>query len=126
MVHETAAILVKKGDKILLAKRGHNPWKDTWGIPGGHVKRNESPLQAARREAKEELGEVKIGKKLCRHTHSMHIGDIHRCHTFEGEIAGKIRPGDDAKELGWFTIRQMKKMNLSPYAIEIINKLFLK
>ena len=35
-------------------------------------------------------------------------------------------PGDDAKKLGWFTINQMEKMYLSPYNIEIINKLFVK
>lgn len=39
--------------RILLVKPRY---KDYWDLPGGHVEADESPLAAARREAKEELG----------------------------------------------------------------------
>jgi len=42
--------------KVLLVKRGIEPFKDKWAIPGGFVKINESLEEAAKRELKEETG----------------------------------------------------------------------
>lgn len=42
--------------KVLLVKRGIEPFKDKWAIPGGFVKLNESLEEAAKRELEEETG----------------------------------------------------------------------
>lgn len=42
--------------KVLLIKRGIEPYKDYWAIPGGFVKINESLENAAKRELEEETG----------------------------------------------------------------------
>ncbi|NCV41992.1 MAG: NUDIX hydrolase [Actinobacteria bacterium] len=52
-----AGILLIRGTQILLQHRA--PWVhngDTWGIPGGARDSHESVLEAAIREAKEEIG----------------------------------------------------------------------
>jgi 8-oxo-dGTP diphosphatase len=52
-----AGILLIRGTQILLQHRA--PWVhngDTWGIPGGARDSHESVLEAAMREAKEEIG----------------------------------------------------------------------
>ncbi|NDE65328.1 MAG: NUDIX hydrolase [Actinobacteria bacterium] len=52
-----AGILIVRGSEILLQHRA--PWVhngDTWGIPGGARDSHESVLEAAIREAKEEIG----------------------------------------------------------------------
>src|SRR6476620_9234358 len=41
-------------DRILLVRHTYGPHE--WDFPGGGLKRNESPLSAARREMREELG----------------------------------------------------------------------
>ncbi len=41
-----------KGE-VLITK---NPYKDSWGIPGGMTELNESPSQSAKRETLEEVG----------------------------------------------------------------------
>lgn len=49
------AVLVKNGS-IVLIKRGNEPSKGKWTIPGGLVELAETPEQAVVREAKEEVG----------------------------------------------------------------------
>jgi len=43
-------------DKVLLVKRGHNPGKGMWTIPGGYVDQEESIGEAVIREIQEETG----------------------------------------------------------------------
>ena len=49
------AVIIKEGT-IALIKRGNEPSKGKWTIPGGLVELTESPEQAVVREAKEETG----------------------------------------------------------------------
>jgi 8-oxo-dGTP pyrophosphatase MutT (NUDIX family) len=46
--------LVTDGDRVLLVR--HTYGRRSWDLPGGSIKRRESPLSAARREMHEELG----------------------------------------------------------------------
>lgn len=52
----TANVLVERDGKILLARRGHDPWYGHWCIPGGFQDFGEHPEAAARREVMEEVG----------------------------------------------------------------------
>ncbi len=49
------AVIISEG-KIALIKRGNEPSKGKWTIPGGLVELGESPEQAVIRETKEETG----------------------------------------------------------------------
>jgi ADP-ribose pyrophosphatase YjhB (NUDIX family) len=48
-------VIIKEG-KIALIKRGNEPARGKWTIPGGLVELGESPDQAVLRETKEETG----------------------------------------------------------------------
>jgi ADP-ribose pyrophosphatase YjhB (NUDIX family) len=47
------AVIIKEG-KIVLIKRGNEPSKGKWSIPGGHVELGENLKEAVIRETKEE------------------------------------------------------------------------
>lgn len=51
-----AAIIVNDKNELLVCKRGKEPAKGTWDLPGGFVDGNESAEQALHREIMEELG----------------------------------------------------------------------
>ena len=54
LVHVAAAILVREG-RILAAERSYGPHRG-FEFPGGKVEPGETPLEACRRELREELG----------------------------------------------------------------------
>jgi 8-oxo-dGTP diphosphatase len=51
-----AGVLITRGDRLLLARRGVPPRLGTWDVVGGFVRPDEHPMDAARREALEETG----------------------------------------------------------------------
>ena len=57
-------ILVNPNYEILLLKRAGETGKGMWALPGGYVDPDESPLEAAHRELREETSLVFIPLKL--------------------------------------------------------------
>lgn len=56
-VRYTADVVVIRSDgRVLLIERGWDPFEGAWALPGGHVDRGETSLEAAARELKEETG----------------------------------------------------------------------
>jgi 8-oxo-dGTP diphosphatase len=51
-----AGVLVVRHGALLLLHRAIEPWADRWDVPGGFCDAAEHPIDAARREAREELG----------------------------------------------------------------------
>ena len=54
--HVGAMCVVERADGALLLLRQSYRRRSAWGFPGGLLKRNESPVDAARREVCEEIG----------------------------------------------------------------------
>ena len=58
-----AGCLIEDRQRLLLIRRRHDPFKDAWCLPAGHVDDNEAPALAAQREATEETGlQVEVGR----------------------------------------------------------------
>lgn len=49
------AVIIKDG-KLLLLQRNEEPFRDMWDLPGGYMQADERPIDALKREIKEELG----------------------------------------------------------------------
>ena len=100
-----AAVLIEKGDLVLLARRRMEPAKGKWTLPVGFVDAGEDPKDAARRECLEETGlTVRIGELLeviygLEHPHGAHIVLFYHAEI----VAGEIKPGDDVDEVAFYS-----------------------
>jgi ADP-ribose pyrophosphatase YjhB (NUDIX family) len=91
-------LVVVKGDKVLLVKRGKEPGRGRWGLPGGAVELGETVAQAAEREVDEECG-IKI-----------EIRDVI-------EVIDRIIPDDDGRIRYHYIL-----IDLSPATSRVIRK----
>ena len=120
--HDTASIVIEKDGKFLLIKRGNYPEKGFWAVPGGHVDKGESVFEAAKREALEEVGEAEIEEEpFFVFVHDVKIAHRHKAHVFKGRLIGEPKAGSDAVEAEWFSIEDMKEVELTHYTKKIFN-----
>jgi ADP-ribose pyrophosphatase YjhB (NUDIX family) len=122
ILHDTTAIIIRKGGRFLLVRRANKPEKGFWAVPGGHVDEGESVWQAAQREAGEEVGDVEVDKKpFFVFVHDAGITHRHRAHVFFGKVTGEVKAGSDAEDVGWFSLKEMENLELTHYTKKIIN-----
>ncbi|MYD36260.1 MAG: NUDIX hydrolase [Dehalococcoidia bacterium] len=100
-----ASVLIK-GDRVLLVKRQphRRVYPDLWDLPGGHIEGNESPEEALRREAREELGiDVEEYHELGTVLDPVEPADIivFAITTWHGEPTNAAP--DEHSEIDWFT-----------------------
>ncbi len=131
VVHDTVSGLIEQGGKFLLIKRGTEPQKGLWAVPGGHVNAGETIIGAAMREMREEVGAVTIEKEPFHvFLHNVPLDakfrreHEHRCHVFKGNVIGDIKAGSDASDFRWYTPEEIKSMsNLTDYTVTIFKKI---
>ena len=98
------AVIRDDAGRLLLIKRGHEPGKGLWSIPGGRVEAGESDAAAVVREVREETGLVVVPGRL--------IGSVRRPASGDGGVfdirdyaaavtGGALAPGDDADDAVW-------------------------
>lgn len=123
------AVVISKG-KILLVKRKNPPGKDYWAIPGGSVRWGESLQEATVREIKEETG-VSIKPQdiveILEVIEKDEAGEVifhYLIVDFQAKyLGGKLKPGDDALEVGWFTPEKAECLKLTPSTRRLLEKL---
>lgn len=99
--------------KVLLIKRGIEPYKGRWAFPGGFINPEESAEQGALRELKEETGFTAEYVEQF-HTYSNPERDPRERVITIAYLAlvkiGEVKGGDDASEAGWFAIDKIPQL----------------
>lgn len=100
-----SALCVDESGRVLLSRRGVEPFKGLWDFPGGFLEECEHPLECVRRELREEAG-VEIEPLELLGIWMDVYGDGGACtlnlYWAARIIEGDPRPADDVAELRWF------------------------
>ena len=95
--------MIEKEKCVLLGKRAGGFGKGKWGLPQGYIEFDESFLEAAIRETKEETGlDVRI-RSIINVISNMLTPDLHTLAIIlaASVTGGEARAGDDLEELAW-------------------------
>ncbi len=103
-IPSVAIVAFNLQDEILLTKRGIEPGKGLWCLPGGFVESGEPVSQTVKRELKEETNLDCTNIKIlgAESVINGYWGDILVLGFSVNLIAGELIAGDDAIEAGFF------------------------
>lgn len=108
------AIVFDDVGRLLLVRRGRDPGRGLWSVPGGKCLPGESPANACVREVREETGlRVRITRAVGR-VQRAGIGDVvyditdYLCRVQGGEGVA----GDDADDISWVTAAQLEALDV--------------
>ena len=109
-----AGLFITDGDVVLLLKRKppcDEP--DTWGLPGGKVKDGEADITAARREAREESGDLPDMTRI------EEFSDQDHHHHFKTYLMRVDKPynvkiSKESSDYQWVPLNGVRNMDLHP------------
>lgn len=100
--------------KILLIKRGNEPYKKFWALPGGFIEMNETLEESVNRETEEEtsLTGIEFTQFRAYGNPGRDPRDRNIVVVFDGFCNNpeNAKAGDDAKELAWFDINNLPEL----------------
>lgn len=109
------AIIKDPEGRLLLIKRGHEPGKGLWSVPGGRIEAGETDAEALVREVREETGLIVTPGPL--------IGSVRRPGGGDTELdirdyaalisGGELAAGDDADDARWVAPEDLGSLPLT-------------
>lgn len=113
-----SALCVDDEGRLLLARRAGRPFEGEWDFPGGFLDEAEHPLDAVRRELKEEAGvEIEplefLGVWIDRYSEDESGPATLNFYWTARILEGEPNPDDDVAELRWFDPAEIPRDELA-------------
>ena len=107
-----SSIVINEKREVLLVKRKNDPYRDMWCLPIGFAEAGEEVHEAALRELKEESGvEGEIVRLIDVDTVENYYYGSLAIVTYEVKATGgKVSPGDDASDAGYFPLDSIPEL----------------
>ncbi len=117
-------------NRVLLVRRGRQPAKGDWAIPGGRVELGESMQAAAAREVLEETGVSIQPGELIYHFETIQPdqkGKI-RFHYvifdfMAAYLTGEPNPQDDAADARWIAPDEIQDVEVNPRTLDLLKQI---
>jgi 8-oxo-dGTP diphosphatase len=113
--------IIFRGGRILLVKRGNEPARGQWTIPGGVVEIGESLDDAVVRETKEETGLEASKPRLIDVVDQVHLDESGRVEFHYVIIdyvvkakGGRPKAASDAEAIKWVLLDEVEEYDLTP------------
>jgi 8-oxo-dGTP diphosphatase len=123
-------VLIRKGEEYLLIKRGSEPDKGLWSVPGGMVELGETVHEAAIREAEEETGlvveiieDLGVVDKIVRDEAGRVMYHFAIVDYLAEPVLGEMHHHDDALDARWVNPRDFRKYPMSPTLIDLFQRI---
>lgn len=112
-VAAAVAAVIVRGEKALMVQRAKEPYRDTWMFPAGFIEHGEHPLEALKREVKEETN-LSIKKA--------HLIDVfqsrddprslgHFVFFYRAAVSkGRLKTDEENKGIAWVDIKNPPKI----------------
>lgn len=118
-----SAVVVDERGRVLLSRRGVEPFAGKWDLPGGFLDELEHPLDCLRRELREEAGigfgdERFIGVWMDRYGVGRRAVATLNLYWSVRLADGTPEPADDVAELRWFAAEEVPVADLAFAHIE--------
>lgn len=115
------SVLCHRGEDVLLIKRGKQPYKDHWSLPGGLVHLGEPLKAAAERELMEETGLIaELGDPvdtfdIIQRDDGGEILSHFVLVVFAGPyVEGSLKAADDAADAAWVPLERLNDYRTTP------------
>ena len=101
-----------ENNRVLLIRRGREPFKGEWAVPGGRIEDDETAEQCAKREMKEETNlDVEIIKLTGIYSDPGRDPRLIIAAAYlVRRIGGEVKAGDDAGEARWFELSNLPNL----------------
>jgi 8-oxo-dGTP diphosphatase len=124
--------VVINGTKVLLVRRGNEPLKGEWSLPGGALEVGETLQQGVVREVLEETGVtvapagvIEILDRIVKDEESGRIRYHYVLIDFVCRVTGgSPRVGSDADEVRWVDRAALDEYEVAPVTVRVIEKAF--
>lgn len=123
--------LILHGTRVLLVRRGREPLKGLWSLPGGVLELGETLAEGLQREVREELGlevrileVVEVFERITRDAQGQVAYHYVLVDYLCEAVGGSLQAGDDAESAAWVERADLSALPVTEGTPAVIEKAF--